>query len=63
MNEEKTLTNLAADQLKKAYSKPSVKEIHLVAEEAVLALCKLGTGIGARASCMPDRTCLSMPRS
>lgn len=63
MNEEKTLTDLAADRQKKVYIKPSVKEIHLVAEEAVLALCKHNTGAMNRGLCLPDRTCLSMPRS
>jgi len=63
MNEEKASTDLSADQQKKAYSKPTVKEIRLVAEEAVLALCKHNNGIGNFGLCIPDRCCVMHPRS
>ncbi len=57
MKEEKR----SIDQTKKAYIKPTLSKIHLVAEEAVLALCKWNNG--AKSSCQGDRTCVSMRRS
>ena len=48
-------------QVKKAYIKPSITRVELVAGEAVLALCKVNSG--ARAACLPDLTCLATPRS
>jgi hypothetical protein len=61
MNEEKHLTGLNVTQAKKAYVKPVLSEVRLVAEEAVLALCKFGTG--NQSACIPDRFCISTPRS
>lgn len=61
--EEKQLTEIAAKQVKKAYIKPAISQIQLVAEEAVLALCKWGDGAVSRALCFPDRTCNSQRRS
>lgn len=63
MKEEKQLNETAAEQVKKAYTKPVLSQIQLVAEEAVLALCKWGNGASSRALCMPDRTCVSQRRS
>jgi hypothetical protein len=63
MKEEKQLNETAAEQVKKAYTKPVLSQIQLVAEEAVLALCKWGDGAGGRALCLPDRTCVSQRRS
>lgn len=40
MNEEKLTTNPVDAPAKKAYSKPTVSKVRLVAEEAVLGLCK-----------------------
>lgn len=61
---EEMVTDRSAVQVKKAYTKPVVNKIRLVAEEAVLALCKEGTGgIGIRIQCFPDRTCLLTRRS
>ncbi len=40
MIEEKLTTNPIDTQVKKAYSKPVVNKVRLVAEEAVLGLCK-----------------------
>jgi hypothetical protein len=48
-------------QVKKAYTKPTITRVELVAGEAVLALCKVNSG--ARAACEPDLTCLATPRS
>lgn len=49
---------------RKSYVKPAVTSIKLVAEEAVLALCKFGNnGPGVRTACFPDRTCSSTRRS
>ncbi len=59
MKEEKQLTELSVERLKKAYTKPVLSQIQLVAEEAVLALCKWGTGPGGQRACLPDRACLS----
>jgi hypothetical protein len=43
---------------KKIYTKPLATEVHLVAEEAVLAVCKVVGGINA--SCNPPNpTCTS----
>ena len=61
MKEEKIIPDQPAVQLKKAYNKPTLSKIQLVAEEAVLALCKTGTGNWQQ--CFPDRTCVSIMRS
>jgi hypothetical protein len=63
MKEEKQLTEVSVGKLKKTYSKPAISQIQLVAEEAVLALCKYGNGSASRMLCSPDRTCISMRRS
>lgn len=51
--------------VKKVYSKPIVSKVQLVAEQAVLANCKWGTGSGVRAVCRAagDLSCSSTPRS
>lgn len=46
---------------KKVYSKPSITQIRLVADEAVLALCKWNNGV--RMDCRPDRSCVATWRS
>ena len=64
MKEEKPLNDLQAEQQKRAYTKPLLSQIQLVAEEAVLALCKYGDGSpSAKAKCKPDMTCVSIRRS
>jgi len=42
MKEEKQLPSQTGVQAKKAYTKPTLSQIHLVAEEAVLSVCKSG---------------------
>jgi hypothetical protein len=50
------------EEKKKVYTKPQATEIRLVAEEAVLGLCKLNNG--SKNICLPDVTCSpSHPRS
>ena len=44
---DKTIGKTQATQMKKAYVKPVISKVRLVAEEAVLALCKLNTGVMA----------------
>lgn len=61
MKEEKLQSDLVSVKHKKTYIKPTFNQIRLVAEEAVLALCKYSDG--TRGSCLPDRTCLSKRRS
>ena len=63
MKQEKSLTSPVVGSARKAYTKPVVSQIRLVAEEAVLALCKWGTGASVRTACLPDRTCVSQRRS
>jgi hypothetical protein len=46
-------------QEKKVYVKPAITRVELVAEEAVLSACKNG----ARGSCEPSLTCVTMPGS
>jgi hypothetical protein len=48
---------------RKDYLKPRVNRIQLVANEAVLSLCKFGEGAGGQALCVPDLLCVSTPRS
>jgi len=52
-------------QQKKAYTKPILTQVHLVADEAVLALCKTGSALG-RADCLAAGgylTCISSATS
>lgn len=49
--DQKSLKNNNNLQQKKPYSKPNLTQVHLVAEEAVLALCKTGSALG-RAECL-----------
>ena len=66
MNEGKLLTERTMASSKKAYSKPILSKIRLVAEEAVLATCKTGGGgIGARNTCRAagDLSCRNTARS
>jgi len=55
MKEDKVITNIEDTQAKKVYTKPVISKVQLVAEEAVLALCK--TGIGVKAECEPTPSC------
>jgi hypothetical protein len=55
MNELIPNADLSADQTKKVYVKPLIREIRLVAEEAVLSLCKQNNAIYN--VCMPDISC------
>lgn len=51
-------------QARKAYSKPVLTSIGLVASEAVLALCKYNSpGQGVNVMCAPDLSCISTARS
>ncbi len=60
MPDPKTSNETHADSDgRKEYQKPTVTQIMLVPEEAVLAVCK----DGAMGTCDPDPNCLSTPRS
>lgn len=59
--EDKMIGKIQATQMKKAYIKPVISKVRLVAEEAVLALCKLNTGV--KAACEPTPTCVRTPTS
>lgn len=48
---------------KKVYIKPAINTIKLVADEAVLALCKFNNGVGAVIECNPDLSCRASYRS
>jgi hypothetical protein len=48
------------NKAKKPYIKPEVTQVQMVAEEAVLAVCKDGAASGA---CIPDPVCSFTPRS
>jgi hypothetical protein len=48
---------------KKTYQKPQVTEVKLVAEEAVLATCKIGPIGGDATNCTTDLTCNSSATS
>ncbi len=61
MNNAEIQPNSVQTRVKKAYVKPAISKIRLVAEEAVLALCKLNNGI--KASCAPNPTCNNQRRS
>jgi len=66
MEQEKILTEGQLSQPKKAYTKPVLSLVNLVAEEAVLSLCKDAgaSGGGWADTCLPDSTCtLSTARS
>lgn len=58
MKEKKQADNPLQEQSKKAYQKPILNKVQLVAEEAVLALCKLGN-VSSRTSCQAhgDQLC------
>ena len=64
--DQNTVTKLKiTGQHKKDYSKPIVTQVHLVADEAVLALCKTGSAIG-RLDCLAAGgylTCISSATS
>jgi hypothetical protein len=54
------MTNMGKPKVdKKAYSKPKVTEVRLVAEEAVLGLCM----DGLHGTCTLDGTCVSQGHS
>lgn len=61
MKEEKYTDTQTVSQEKKAYTKPALNKIRLVAEEAVLALCKYNNGV--KSSCAPNPTCVHTRRS
>jgi hypothetical protein len=56
---EESMTNTGQPkEEKKAYTKPSLTEVRLMAEEAVLGICKLGDGVqetcGSTPSCLDE---------
>ena len=51
MEEEKLLSGQTPILEKRAYAKPIISQIRLVAQEAVLGTCKLGTGAGVQSTC------------
>ncbi len=55
--------SMASQVEKKTYTKPKLVVVRLVAQEAVLALCKNNGGVGARDVCLPDRNCVQTQRS
>jgi len=60
-----SMQNNNNEQLKRTYTKPVVTQVHLVADEAVLALCKTGSAI-ARLDCLAAGgylTCISSATS
>ena len=59
LNEEFVTDSKTSHVKKKVYTKPKVTEIQLVAQEAVLSVCK----DGAMGVCTPDLTCSDFPRS
>jgi len=61
MKEEKVSNERSVSKEKKAYIKPTLSKIRLVADEAVLALCKYNNGV--RGSCTPNPTCVRTRRS
>lgn len=66
MIEERSFPEQAVDKARKAYIKPILSRVRLVAEEAVLATCKFNTGgIGGRNVCQlaGDLTCIATARS
>ncbi|OGO27717.1 MAG: hypothetical protein A2Z16_07115 [Chloroflexi bacterium RBG_16_54_18] len=66
MRKERSFPEQAVDKARKTYIKPVLSKIRLVAEEAVLATCKYGTGgIGGYTICQTagDLTCVATARS
>jgi hypothetical protein len=65
MKDDKLSSGGSTAQTKKAYIKPVLSQIRLVAEEAVLSNCKFGSGSSARNDCMyeGDLSCVSTHRS
>ncbi|OGO29096.1 MAG: hypothetical protein A2Z16_08195 [Chloroflexi bacterium RBG_16_54_18] len=64
MEQEKMLTKELVAQPRKPYTKPVLNLVHLVASEAVLALCKYNSpGQGVNILCAPDLSCISTARS
>lgn len=62
MDAEQVHTDRLVVQTKKTYSKPVINKIKMVAEEAVLGLCKFNdaaTGL----DCAPDLSCVLVGRS
>ncbi len=49
--------------VKKVYVKPVINAIKLVADEAVLSLCKFNNGAEAQLQCVPDLSCRASYRS
>ena len=63
--DQNTMKNYIKAQPKKSYTKPILTQVHLVADEAVLALCKTGSAIG-RLDCLAAGgylTCISSATS
>jgi hypothetical protein len=48
---------------KKAYTKPILTQVHLAADEAVLALCKTGSALGLNDCFLQGMTCISSATS
>ena len=63
MEKEITTKQEMENSPKRTYIKPRVNRIKLVANEAVLSLCKFNQGGGGQANCIPDLLCVSQPRS
>lgn len=61
MKEEKLSKEPVLSQEKKPYIKPALSKIRLVADEAVLALCKYNNGV--KSACMPNLSCVRTRRS
>jgi hypothetical protein len=65
-NWEEIVPNTRTTKIKKkAYTKPQITEVRLVAEEAVLANCNDGTGFGGQSACRlkGDTGCANASRS
>jgi hypothetical protein len=64
MEKQEVVTEVRIAQSKKPYTKPVLSLVHLVASEAVLALCKYNSpGQGVNILCAPDLSCISTARS
>jgi hypothetical protein len=62
MDAEQVYTDRLTIQTKKTYSKPIINKVRMVAEEAVLGLCKYNDA-ATGAMCAPDLSCVLVGRS
>ena len=62
MDAEQVYTDQLTVRTKKTYSKPIINKVRMVAEEAVLGLCKYNDAT-AGAMCAPDLSCVLVARS